>query len=69
MQLDIQAINEKIHQESAFVDKVTAEVGKVIVGQSTCWIGSGAAVAHSDSVSPSAASTAQRSTTRPNTHR
>ena len=33
MQLDIQAINEKIHQESAFVDKVTAEVGKVIVGQ------------------------------------
>jgi len=33
MNIDIQAINEKIEKESAFVDKITAEVGKVIVGQ------------------------------------
>ena len=33
MSVDIQAINEKIQQESAFVEKITGEVGKVIVGQ------------------------------------
>ena len=33
MQDDIRAINEKIEQESAFVDRLSAEVGKVIVGQ------------------------------------
>ena len=33
MQENIRAINEKIEQESAFVDRLTAEVGKVIVGQ------------------------------------
>ncbi len=33
MNLDIQAINEKIQKESAFVEKVMNEVGKVIVGQ------------------------------------
>ncbi|OPX35905.1 ATPase [candidate division KSB1 bacterium 4484_188] len=33
MNVDIQAINEKIERESAFVEKITAEVGKVIVGQ------------------------------------
>jgi MoxR-like ATPase len=33
MQVDIQAINEKIHRESAFVEKILSEVGKVIVGQ------------------------------------
>ncbi len=33
MSIDIQAINEKIQRESAFVEKITSEVGKVIVGQ------------------------------------
>ncbi|NOZ56068.1 MAG: MoxR family ATPase [Calditrichaeota bacterium] len=33
MSVDIQAIHERIRQESAFVDKIQAEVGKVIVGQ------------------------------------
>ena len=35
MQHDIKAINEKIQRESAFVDLLTMEVGKVIVGQKT----------------------------------
>ncbi len=34
MNIDIQAIQAKIERESAFVEKITAEVGKVIVGQS-----------------------------------
>jgi MoxR-like ATPase len=33
MHVDIQAINEKIRRESAFVEKITREVAKVIVGQ------------------------------------
>jgi MoxR-like ATPase len=33
MNVDIQALNEKIKSESAFVDKITTEVGRVIVGQ------------------------------------
>ncbi len=33
MNVDIQALNEKIKKESAFVDKITNEVAKVIVGQ------------------------------------
>lgn len=33
MNVDIQALNEKIKNESQFVDKITEEVGKVIVGQ------------------------------------
>ena len=33
MSIDIQAINEKIQRESAFVETVNAEVHKVIVGQ------------------------------------
>ena len=33
MNVDIQALNEKIKKESEFVDKITQEVGKVIVGQ------------------------------------
>ena len=33
MQHDIKAINEKIQRESAFVDLLTMEVGKTIVGQ------------------------------------
>lgn len=33
MAVDIQAINEKINKESEFVDKITQEVEKVIVGQ------------------------------------
>ncbi len=33
MNPDIKAINEKIEKESAFVDKILAEVSKVIVGQ------------------------------------
>jgi MoxR-like ATPase len=33
MAVDIQAINEKIKKESEFVEKITAEVSKVIVGQ------------------------------------
>jgi len=33
MHVDIQAINEKIRRESAFVEKINREVSKVIVGQ------------------------------------
>jgi len=33
MTVDIQAINKRIEQESAFVEKITNEVSKVIVGQ------------------------------------
>ncbi len=33
MDVDVRAINEKIAQESAFVDLLTAEMNKVIVGQ------------------------------------
>jgi len=33
MNVDIQAINEKIRRESAFVEKISKEVSKVIVGQ------------------------------------
>ncbi|MCG8608843.1 MoxR family ATPase [bacterium] len=33
MAVDIQAINEKIKKESEFVEKITGEVSKVIVGQ------------------------------------
>jgi len=33
MNVDIQAINEKIRRESAFVEKLNKEIGKVIVGQ------------------------------------
>jgi len=33
MSLDIKAINEKIQRESAFVDVLLTEIGKVIVGQ------------------------------------
>jgi MoxR-like ATPase len=33
MSLDIKAINEKIQRESAFVDLLFSEVGKVIIGQ------------------------------------
>jgi len=33
MAVDIQAINEKIKKESEFIDKITNEVSKVIVGQ------------------------------------
>ncbi|MBN1154816.1 MoxR family ATPase [candidate division KSB1 bacterium] len=33
MNVDIQAINERISKESVFVDKIINEVGKVIVGQ------------------------------------
>ncbi|HUI10391.1 MAG TPA: MoxR family ATPase [Bacteroidota bacterium] len=35
MAYDIKAINEKIHKESAFVDILQMEIGKVIVGQKT----------------------------------
>jgi MoxR-like ATPase len=35
MDVTLRAINEKIERESAFVDRLTAEVGKVIVGQKT----------------------------------
>src|SRR5947207_15796043 len=31
---DVRALNELVAKESAFVDKITNEVGKVIVGQS-----------------------------------
>jgi MoxR-like ATPase len=31
--IDIRAINEKIEKESAFIDLLTAEMNKVIVGQ------------------------------------
>ena len=30
---DVRALNELVRQESAFIDSLTAEVGKVIVGQ------------------------------------
>ncbi|HWL88484.1 MAG TPA: MoxR family ATPase, partial [Polyangiaceae bacterium] len=30
---DVRALNELVAKESAFVDRVTSEVGKVIVGQ------------------------------------
>ncbi len=33
MNVDIEAIHEKIQKESAFVDKLTTEIGRVIVGQ------------------------------------
>jgi MoxR-like ATPase len=33
MTLDIRAINEKIERESAFIDLLTMEMNKVIVGQ------------------------------------
>jgi len=33
MNIDIQALNERIRRESAFVEKITREVSKVIVGQ------------------------------------
>lgn len=33
MEVDVRAINEKIERESAFVDLLTAEMNKVIVGQ------------------------------------
>ena len=33
MAVDIQAINEKIKKESAFIEKITNEISKVIVGQ------------------------------------
>src|SRR3989441_12376785 len=31
---DVRALNELVAKESVFLDKITAEVGKVIVGQS-----------------------------------
>jgi MoxR-like ATPase len=33
--MDVRVINELVHQQSAFVESLTAEVGKVIVGQKT----------------------------------
>ena len=33
MNPDIKALNEKIIKESEFVEKITAEIGKIIVGQ------------------------------------
>jgi MoxR-like ATPase len=33
--MDVRAINDLVHQQSAFVESLTAEVGKVIVGQKT----------------------------------
>ncbi|MFA6233809.1 MAG: ATPase, partial [Bacteroidota bacterium] len=33
MQVNIQEINERIQQESAFVDALKMEIGKVIIGQ------------------------------------
>jgi len=33
MTTDIKGLNERIHKESAFVDLLTMEMGKVIVGQ------------------------------------
>jgi MoxR-like ATPase len=35
MAYDIKAINEKIHRESAFIDILQMEIGKVIIGQKT----------------------------------
>src|SRR5690242_10880315 len=31
--MDVRVINELVHKQSAFIDKLSAEVGKVIVGQ------------------------------------
>ena len=31
--MDVRVINELVQKQSAFVDKLTSEVGKVIVGQ------------------------------------
>src|SRR5262245_47940665 len=31
--MDVRVINELVHKQSAFVDKLTAEVAKVVVGQ------------------------------------
>src|SRR4030095_13116802 len=31
--MDVKVINEMVQRESAFVDRITSEVGKVIVGQ------------------------------------
>src|SRR5512137_2004551 len=33
--MDVRVINEMVQQQSAFVENLTAEVGKVIVGQKT----------------------------------
>jgi MoxR-like ATPase len=33
--MDVRVINELVHKQSAFVDRLTAEVGNVIVGQKT----------------------------------
>ncbi len=33
--MDVRVINDLVHQQSAFVESLTAEVGKVIVGQKT----------------------------------
>jgi MoxR-like ATPase len=33
METDIKALNERIQQESAFIDMITMEMGKVIIGQ------------------------------------
>ena len=33
--MDVRVINELVQKQSAFVEKLTAEVGKVIVGQKT----------------------------------
>ncbi|HTA19807.1 MAG TPA: AAA family ATPase [Polyangia bacterium] len=33
--MDVRVINELVHQQSAFVESLTAEVGKVIIGQKT----------------------------------
>lgn len=35
MDVDVRAINEKIERESAFIDILTLEMNKVIVGQKT----------------------------------
>ena len=31
--MDVRVINELVHKQSAFIDKLSAEIGKVIVGQ------------------------------------
>ena len=33
MSVDVKALNERIHAESAFVDQILREVARVIVGQ------------------------------------
>ena len=33
MEIDVRAVNEKIERESAFIDLLTTEMNKVIVGQ------------------------------------